>query len=75
MESKMSKKKTEEVVEEEDVVEEFTCTPPEIPSENHAGEVGYVTLKSVSFWPDRELVSAVQPLRYYYRSLYDMFVK
>ena len=64
-----------DAVAEEDVVEESTCTPPERPSENHSGEVGYVTLKSVSFWPDRELVSAVQPLRYYYRGWYDMFIK
>lgn len=64
-----------EVVEEEDVVEEFTCTPPETPSEKDAREVSFVILKSVSLWPDRELVRAVQPLRYYYRGWYDMFIK
>lgn len=64
-----------EVEAEEDVVEEFTCTTPEIPSENDAEEVSYVILKCVSLWPDRELVRAVQPLRYYYRSWFDDFIK
>ena len=60
---------------EEEVVEESTCTPPEIPSEDHAGEVSYTILKSVSFWPDREYIQAVKPLRDYYRYWYDELIK
>lgn len=64
-----------EVEAEEDVVEEFTCTTPEIPSENDAEEVSYVILKCVSFWPDREFIQAVKPLRDYYRYWYDELIK
>lgn len=52
--------------EEEDFEELFICTPPQEPSESDAEEVSFVIVRSVSFWPDEEIVRAVQPLRHYY---------
>ena len=55
-----------EVEEEEEYEPEFTCTPPQELSENNAYCVSNVIIRSVSFWPDEELLQAVQPLRHLY---------
>ena len=62
-----------EVVEEEEGELEFRCTPPQEPSENDAGWVSYVIIRCASFWPDEELLRAVQPLRHFYPHFFDSF--
>lgn len=67
-------------VEEKDCEEEITldeleeeadetliaCTPPQKPSESDAEEVSHVIIRSTSFWPDKDIVRAVEPLRNFY---------
>ena len=64
---------TLDMIVEEEEEEEFTCTPPKEPSENSASSVSYVIIRCASFWPDEELLRAVQPLRHFYPYLFDRF--
>ena len=56
------------------ITEEDVYIPPLESSENDASVVSYVIIRSVSFWPDEELVRAVQPLRKYHRHLFDVYL-
>ena len=62
-----------EVEKEEEEELEFRCTPPQEPSEDNADCVSYVIIRCASFWPDEELLRAVQPLRHFYPHFFDSF--
>ena len=63
---KEDKKRAARENDNEEETFEFTCTPPQELSENNAYCVSNVIIRSVSFWPDEELLQAVQPLRHLY---------
>jgi hypothetical protein len=69
-----SEEETIEVIEEVEEEElEFRCTPPKEPSEDNADCVNNVIIRCASFWPDEEILRAVQPLRHYYPYWFDSF--
>jgi hypothetical protein len=62
-----------EVEEEEEDEPQFTCTPPQGSSEDNANCVMHVIFRCASFWPDKEILRAVQPLRHYNPYWFDSF--